>query len=69
MSELRISLRAARVNAGMTQKDVAKLLKVSNKTVLNWESGLSEPSYSTILALSDIYKIPAKNIFLPTDHN
>ena len=32
-----ISLAAARVNANMTQEDVAKELKVGKQTVGNWE--------------------------------
>jgi len=65
MEEIKISLAAARVNAGMTQAKVAELMKVSNKTIVNWETGLAEPSYATIKALSDLYGIPMDNIFLP----
>lgn len=64
MEGLRISLAAARVNAGLTQSDVAKKLKVSNKTVGNWENGTTIPSAATIYALSNLYKIPEDNIFL-----
>ena len=32
----KISLEAVRVNAGMTQKEWAKNLGVSNVTVVNW---------------------------------
>ena len=33
----KISLEAVRVNAGMSQKEWAKKLGVSNNTVINWE--------------------------------
>lgn len=62
---LKITLRAARTNAGMTQKDVASILHVSNKTVLNWECGISDPTFATLNELSRIYKIPLDNIILP----
>ena len=65
METLKISLAAARVNAGLTQEDVAKMLSVSNKTVGNWETGKIIPNSATIYALSEIYKIPKDNIFLP----
>ena len=65
MDTLRISLAAARVNADMTQTDVSKALKVSNKTVLSWEKGKTSPSYATLKALSDLYKVPIDNIRLP----
>lgn len=64
--EVQISLAAARVNADMTQNDVAESLHVSNKTVVNWENGTSTPSFSTMKTLSDMYKIPIDNILLPT---
>lgn len=44
MRSVKITLAAARVNAGMTQEDVAKKLKVSKKTVINWEKGIVTPS-------------------------
>ena len=49
MSKLRISLAAARVNAEMTQEDVAREMHVSKNTVVNWEKGKSEPSVSFII--------------------
>lgn len=39
MSEFQISLAAARVNAGLTQEDVAKALKVGKQTIVSWEKG------------------------------
>ena len=65
MEKLKISLAAARVNAGMTQDDVALVLKVSNKTVGNWEKGVVVPSAATVYTLANLYNIPADNIFLP----
>ena len=35
----KITLAAARVNAGMTQEDVAKQMGVSKFTIMNWENG------------------------------
>lgn len=64
MAEIKISLAAARVNARLTQEEVAKKMHVSKKTIINWEKGVVVPSFATINALSDIYKIPENNIFL-----
>ena len=63
---LQISLAAARVNANLTQEDAAKRLKIGKRTLINWEKGISIPSFSDINMLSQIYKIPVDNIFLPT---
>jgi toxin-antitoxin system, antitoxin component, xre family len=66
---LQISLAAARVNAGMTQEDVAKALKVSKNTIVNWEKGETEPKISRIRELSELYNMPVDNIFLPNKSN
>lgn len=67
MEQIQISLAAARVNAKMTQEDVAKALKVSKTTVVNWENGKVKPSAATLFMLSDVYDIPVDNIFLPEE--
>lgn len=64
---LKISLEAARVNAKLTQKEVAATMKVSNKTVGNWENYISSPTIAQAEQLCELYKIPHDNIsFLPT---
>lgn len=65
LEKLQISLAAARVNAGMTQEDVAKEMHISKATIINWEKGKVIPRISEIQMLSRIYKIPQDNIFLP----
>lgn len=63
---LKITLEAARVNAGYTQKDAAKLMHISNKTLQNWETGRSFPNADKIAEICELYNIPYDNInFLP----
>lgn len=62
---LQISLAAARVNAGMTQEEVAMKIKKSKKTIVNWEKGKTKIDFSNLAILSEIYNIPTKNFFLP----
>lgn len=69
MTSLKISLAAARVNAGLTQDDVAKVLKVGKQTVSSWEKGKSEPKMSQSRQLSELYKMPLDYIFLPEKSN
>ena len=60
---LRITLEAARVNVGLSQKDVAKALGVSNKTVCSWEKGLTFPSSATLIkALLELYNVDYDDI-------
>ena len=65
MEMLQISLAAARVNAGLTQEDVAALMKINKQTVCNWERGKVIPKPAQLEMMCRIYKIPANNIFLP----
>ena len=65
MEKLQITLAAARVNAGMTQDDVAKRLQVSKQTIINWEKGRTIPGIPEVESLTRIYGIPQENIFLP----
>ena len=62
---LQITLAAARVNAGMTQTDTAKALKVTKQTIVNWENGRIIPGAMQLDCLSRLYNIPVDNIFLP----
>lgn len=63
---LKISLKSARVNAELTQKEVAVALKVSNKTVGSWEDGKTFPKPEQIDALCNLYGVSYDNIkFLP----
>lgn len=65
LEKIQISLAAARVNAGMTQEDVARAMHVSKNTIVNWEKGKITPSFATLNTLALLYNIPANNIFLP----
>ena len=69
MDDIKISLAAARVNAGMTQDDVAREMHVTKQTIVNWERGRSEPTISQSRALSDLYKMPLDYISLPEKSN
>ena len=62
----RITLRAARVNAGYTQKEAACLLSVSNKTLSLWEQGAAYPKADKIAKICALYGVSYDNlIFLP----
>ena len=65
MAKVNISLKAVRVNAEKTQKEWAECLNVTVDTVLNWESGKSEPKYSQVQKMSELSGIPMDLIFVP----
>lgn len=59
----KISMEAARVNAGMLQKDVADALSITPSTLRSWEKGESVPDYDKAIRLSELYNYPADYIF------
>lgn len=62
----KITLRAARVNAGLLQKEASQLLGVSNKTLSSWENGITVPKANVIDKICNLYKVGYDNlIFLP----
>lgn len=69
MVELQISLAAARVNAGLTQEEVARHMHVGKQTIVAWENGNSEPKLSQARELSNLYNMPLDYIFLPMKSN
>ncbi len=64
MEKIQITLAAARVNAKLTQEEVAHKMGVSKRTIINWEKGNIIPNSASLNMLSEIYKIPIDNIFL-----
>lgn len=62
----KMTLKAARVNAGYSQKEAAKELNISNKTLGNWENGVSYPKADKVAAICALYKVDYDNlVFLP----
>lgn len=60
-----ICLAAARVNAGMNQREMAEFLGVDVSTITNWEKGKSEPNATQLRKISEVSKIPMDFIFIP----
>ncbi len=63
MGTLKISLKAARVNANLTQEAAAAKAGINKATIANYESGTTVPDWDTAERLSEIYGIPLDNIF------
>ncbi len=65
MTELKITLKAARVNAEMTQDEAAERMGKSKQTIVNWENGKAEIKYRDLIKLSKIYDMPVEYIRMP----
>lgn len=59
----KISLEAARVNAGYEQKEAAKKLGVTPPTLRSWERGDTLPDYGKVLEIESLYSYPKDYIF------
>ena len=65
-----ISMRAARVNAELTQAEAAKIIGVSPNTISRWEQGITSPTFKYIRPIVEAYGLKSFEdiIFLPTDN-
>ena len=65
---VKISIKAARVNVGLSQKEAADRLNVSNKTLGNWENGITFPPADKIKDICELYGVSYDHLnFLPND--
>ena len=63
---MKFTLKAARVQAGLTQDEVARKLNKSKNTIVSYEKGRSSPDIETGKALAKIYGMSVDDIiFLP----
>lgn len=60
---LQISLKAARVNAGYLQREVAHEIGVSIETIKNWENNKTSPTADRLQDLCDLYGVRMDDIF------
>ena len=60
-----LSLKAARVNAGLTQAEMAKRLDVAPVTIWKWETGKSEPKVNQFKRFCEVCGLKMDDIFLP----
>lgn len=63
---MKISLKAARVNAGLTQKDLAIRTNKNPQTILNWENGYTQIPLKEFKLICKILNVDENNISLPT---
>ena len=51
-------LCACRVNAGYSQREVAEIIGVCEKSIIDWENGYRAMKMETAQKLSELYKVP-----------
>ena len=56
------NLRELRISKKLTQKQLADMLSVDQRTISAWEKGICEPSFSMLLKLCEIFDETFDNI-------
>ncbi|WP_288802562.1 helix-turn-helix transcriptional regulator [uncultured Dialister sp.] len=66
METVKLTLKAARVNAGLTQEEAGQRIGVSKDVISNWERGISYPDVIELRKIEEAYHVTYNNlIFLP----
>lgn len=61
----KITLKAARVNAGMTQGQAAQIAEVNIATLCKWENGRTKPTKLQLIGLAYIYGVNVDDFIMP----
>ena len=61
----KLSLKAARVNTGLTQEEAAQAINVTGRTLISWEKGVTHPTVDKLLRLCSLYDVQISDIFMP----
>ena len=64
-----ISIKAARVNAGLTQSEASAALNINKATLISWEKGRTAPTVSKFNEMCKLYGTKQEDIFLPSNSN
>ena len=65
MLPIKIKLAAVRVNANLSQQELADKMGVSRATIGSWESYNTKMSKADVCLFANICNFPEENIFLP----
>lgn len=66
---MKVTLKAARTNVGLTQQEAADKIGVTVDTMSNWERAKSFPNALQIRRIEEVYGVSYDNlIFLPSNY-
>ena len=64
-----ITLKAARVNKGYTQREAAVLIEVTEDTISNWERGKSFPNVPQLKKIEEVYGVTYNDLIFLHENN
>ena len=56
------NLQVLRKECRLSQKELAKMVNVDQRTVSAWENGICEPSFTVLLQLCNIFKVDTEEL-------
>ena len=56
-------IKSIRTDNGISQRELAKKLGLSNRAVSKWESGLSYPSTENLIRIAEVFSVPLEYFF------
>ena len=60
---IKLTLEAARVNAGYKQSEAAKKLGITQSTLSNWENNSTKLSYIDAIKIGEVYGVEPDMLF------
>ena len=69
MDDFKISMAAARVNANLTQAEIAEALHVGKQTVVSWENGKTSPTVDKAQEFCRICNVPFDRVSFLRERN
>ena len=67
MRKLSIRLRELRLNNGLRQEQVAKLIGVNKSTISSYERDIKQPSFVKLVKLANLYRVSTDYLLGQTD--
>lgn len=63
----KIIMKAARINANLSRREIADKMGVTERTIQSWENGERYPKFSSLKMFAEICGFEAEDIYLPTN--
>ncbi len=67
-SDFKTRLKELRIEKGLSQNDLAKLLRMSKMAISHWELGHSEPSIEQLITLAEYFAVSADYLIGKNDY-
>ena len=57
------NIKKARIDAGLSQKQLGERLGITAQSVAQWETGRREPKYQSIVKIADALNVPVSLLY------